>query len=185
MTCSIACRRGREGRPEVRRRRWASASERLRRFPARLDKQRGQGDALGQVRRMGRSRGGVLLADVGIERGSLQGQRGFGERFLRPRSVSGGGAKGRCGRHPGGFYRRPWLGGKARVRTDWSTAGGGGVQRLESGEGKVMTGGPGRSAAGGVLMGGPDVSARGERGSGYPFGFCPGWAVDLISSWAG
>jgi hypothetical protein len=59
------------------------------------------------------------------------------------------------------------------------------VQRLESGEGKVMTGGPGRSAAGGDLTGGPDVSARGERWSGYPFGFCPGWAVDLISSWAG
>jgi hypothetical protein len=52
-------------------------------------------------------------------------------------------------------------------------------------EGKVMTGGPGRLVAGGDLTGGPNVSARGERESGYPFGFFPGWAVGLIGSWAG
>jgi hypothetical protein len=48
---------------------------------------------------------GVLLADVGIERGGLQGRRRFGERFLRPRSISGGGAKGRGKRLSWAIYR--------------------------------------------------------------------------------
>jgi hypothetical protein len=50
-----------------------------------------------------------LLADVGIERGGLQGRRRFGERFLCPRSVSGGRAKGRGKRLSWAIYRRDFL----------------------------------------------------------------------------
>jgi hypothetical protein len=49
---------------------------------------------------------GVLLADVGIECGGLQGRQRFGKRFLYPQSVSGGGAKGRGKRGSRAIYSR-------------------------------------------------------------------------------
>jgi hypothetical protein len=58
------------------------------------------------------------------------------------------------------------------------------VQRMESGEVKVMTCGPGRSVAEREGLTGGTIASEGEGDGCVPFRGKAGWAVGRIRSWA-